>query len=277
MRKNINTEKESRILEKTLESMEVKNQAPIGVLILLLAVFFASAIIISITAGSQEVVMFGKIPVAVYTFAGILSSVSNMCIILMVIFCGKPGFIVAVSVMMIQIPLILIGITVKHNYTSLPGLFTDALTIIAIIVIFYNKRKLENYQLKLREQATTDILTGLPNGFASTELINELVKQHKPFVAATMDINDFKSINDTMGFDMGNKVLVEVASRLKEIAEKINIDGYDFFISASFGYAIYPSDAEDRDELINYSVAAMREIKRKSSSEHILRFTSEIL
>ena len=320
MSENKKTDQESRLLERTLKSLEVKSQAPVAVLVLLLLFFFAASVTTSIVAGSQNVVMFGKIPVPVYTFAGILSSFSNICIILMVIFCGTAGFITAVAVMMIQIPLILIGITIRHNYTSIPGFFTDALTIIAVVVIFYNKSKLEKYQVKLREQATTDILTGLPNGFTSTELINELVKQNKPFAAASMDINDFKSINDTMGFDMGNKVLVEIASRIKEIAneglsgtldfvtringdefsivirgydsvdeieetlkqyekavaEKISIDGYEFFISASFGYAIYPADAGNRDELINFSVAAMKAIKHKSSSEHILRFTSDL-
>ncbi len=317
---NKKNEKESNILKRTLGSLKIKNQAPAAVLILFLIFFFASSIALSIVAGSQGTVMLGKYPVPVYTFAGILSSVSNMCIVLMVIFCGKAGFIAAVAVMMFQIPMILIGITIKGNYTSLPGLFMDGLTIVAIIVIYYNKRKLEKYQQRLLEQATTDILTGLPNGFASTELINELLKQNKPFAAANMDINDFKSINDTLGFDMGNKVLVEIASRMKKIAEeglsgtldfvtrlngdefslvirgyktpdeieetlkqyeeavaeKINIDGYDFFINASFGYALYPSDAEDLNSLINYSVAAMKEIKRINSSEHILHFTSDL-
>ena len=318
-RKNINTE-ETRILEKTLESLEVRRQAPIGVFIVMLALYFVSAVIVSHAAGSQKDVMIGTSSVPVYVFAGIFSSFSKLCIIFMVIFCGKAGFIASVIVMAIQIPMMLMGIFVKGNYTSIPGLFVDALAFIAIIVIFYNKRKLEKYQVKLREQATTDTLTGLPNAFAITELLNELIKHNKPFAAVTFDINDFKSINDTMGFDMGNKVLVAIADRLKIIADrglsdtldfvsrlsgdefsliirnfkstediektirqyeaaiidKMNIDGYDFFISASFGYAVFPDDSTSRDSLINYSVAAMKEIKRIRSSEHILRFTSDL-
>ncbi len=121
----------------------------------------------------------------------------------------------------------------------------------------------------------------MPNAFAVTELLNEMIRHNTPFAAVTIDVNDFKSINDTMGFDMGNKALVAVASRLKNIAdnglsgtldfvgrlngdefsliirdyrsdddventikqyeaaitEKIDIDGYDFFVVASFGYA----------------------------------------
>ena len=318
-RKNINTE-ETRILEKTLESLEVRRQAPIGVLILMLVLYVASAVIVSQAAGSEKDIMIGTSSVPVYVFAGIFSSFSKLCIIFMVIFCGKVGFIASVTVMAIQIPMILSGIFLKGNYTSIPGLFVDTLAFIAIIVIFYNKRKLEKYQVKLREQATTDTLTGLPNAFAITELLNELIKHNKPFAVVTFDINDFTSINDTMGFDMGNKVLVAIADRLKIIADrglsdtldfvsrlsgdefsmiirnfkstediektirqyeaaiidKMNIDGYDFFISASFGYAVFPDDSTSRDSLINYSVAAMKEIKRIRSSEHILRFTSDL-
>lgn len=320
MKKDVTSDKENRILEKTLNSLEVKRQAPASVFVLLLILHFAASLIISRVAGSQKEILFGSIHIPLYTFAGIFSSFSNLCIIFMVIFCGKAGFVASIIVMMLQIPTILMGIFIKGNYTSLPGVFVDILTIIAVIVIFYNKRKLEKYQLRLREQATTDPLTGLPNAFAITELLNELIKHNKPFAAATIDINDFKSINDTMGFDMGNKVLVAVASRFKSIAdkglsgtldfisrlsgdefsliirdfssetdiektikqyeaalnEKIKIDGYDFFVNASFGYSVYPDDSTDRDALISYSIAAMKEIKRINSSEHIMRFSSEL-
>ena len=320
MKKNVTADKENRILEKTLNSLEVKRQAPTSVFVLLLILHFAASLVISRAAGSHEEIFIGSFHVPFYSFAGIFSSFSNLCIIFMVIFCGKAGFVASIIVMMIQIPTILMGIFIKGNYTSLPGVFVDILTIIAVIVIFYNKRKLEKYQLRLREQATTDPLTGLPNAFAITELLNELTKHNKPFAAATIDINDFKSINDTMGFDMGNKVLVAVASRFKSIAdkglsgtldfisrlsgdefslvirnfsseteiektikqyeaalnEKIKIDGYDFFVNASFGYSVYPDDTTDRDALISYSIAAMKEIKRINGSEHIMRFSSEL-
>ena len=320
MKKTNESDRETRILEQTLNSLEVRRQAPRSVFILLLLLYFAAAITVAITAGSHKEIMIMSTPVSVYTFAGVFSSLANLCIIFMVIFCGKAGFIISAVVLGLHIPMVLIGIFVKGNYTSIPGVFVDTLTIIAIIVIFYNKRKLEKYQLRLREQATTDTLTGLPNAFAITELLDELIRHNTPFATVTMDINDFKSINDTMGFDMGNKVLVAVASRLKNIAdnglsgtldfvarlngdeftliirdyrsdddvektikqyeaalnEKISIDGYDFFVVASFGYAFFPTDSANRDSLISYSIAAMKEIKHMSGSKHILRFSSEM-
>ena len=57
----------------------------------------------------------------------------------------------------------------------------------------------------------------------------------------------------------------------------MSIDGYDFFINASFGYAEFPVDSDKMDSLLSYADAAMHEIKRVNSGEHILRFTPELL
>ena len=308
------------ILEKTLERLAKRRKAPVYVFVLLLLLYLASAIIVRLTAGSQDVVMLGGNPLYIYTFAGVFSSVSNLCVVLMVIFCGKLGYIVSVIVLLGQFPMMLVGI-LHGNLSSLPGLFANVLTLIVVVVIYLTNRKIEEYQYKIQEQATTDVLTGLPNGFASSALINELIRRNSPFSNATININNFKIINDTMGFEIGNKVLLEVSSKWRKIAdeglsgtldfvsringdefslvvrgydsiedvektikkyesvleEKMLIDGYEVFVNASFGYAAFPLDATEFNTLINYSVAAMKEIKRINSSEHILRFTPELL
>jgi len=308
------------ILEKTLERLAKRRKAPVYVFVLLLLLYLASAIIVRLTAGSQDVMMLGGNPLYIYTFAGVFSSVSNLCVVLMVIFCGKLGYIVSVIVLLGQFPMMLVGI-LHGNLSSLPGIFANALTLIVVVVIYLTNRKIEEYQHKMQEQATTDVLTGLPNGFASSALINELIRRNSPFSNATININNFKIINDTMGFEIGNKVLLEISSKWRKIAdeglsgtldfvsringdefslvvrgydsiedvektikkyesvldEKMLIDGYEVFVNASFGYAAFPLDATEFDTLINYSVAAMKEIKRINSSEHILRFTPELL
>ncbi|MBP5332126.1 MAG: EAL domain-containing protein [Lachnospiraceae bacterium] len=321
MRKNSDATEETRILEKTLDSLATRRDSHMGIYVLLLILYIVSAVTVSLTAGSQKVIMLAGNPVSVYTFAGTISSVSNLCIVLMVVICGKLGFITSVAVLLIQCPMLIAGIVVKGNYTSIPGIFGNALTIVAIIVIYFKNRTLDKSQKKLREQATTDILTGLPNGFAGTELLDELVKRDKPFALTTIDINGFKSINDTFGFDIGNKALVEIASRCKKIVDeglsgtldflsringdefslvirdyktdedivktiktyenaicgKLCIEGYEFSVNASFGYAVYPFDTNTRDSLISFSVAAMKEIKGINSSEHIMHFTPDLL
>ena len=310
-----------RILEKTINSLEERREAPLFVFLLLFLLYLASAFIVSSVTGSNQTLLANEDKLSVSTVAGIYASVANLCIVLMVIFCGKLGFITSICVLIIQSAMIVSGIIIKDNYTSLPGLVSNLVTGVVIYVIFKNNRKLFRYQSRIREQATTDILTGLPNGFAGTELREALIKRKISFAMVSIDINGFKAINDTVGFDMGNRVLIEVASIWKRIADrglsrtldfitrvngdefnliirdfrtyddivmtikqyeealskKINIDGYDFFLNASFGYAVYPADGIDSDSLLSYAVAAMKEIKRIGGSEHILRFTPELL
>ncbi len=310
-----------RILEKTISSLEERREAPLFVFLLLFLLYLASAFIVSSVTGSNQTLLSNEEKLSASTVAGIYASVANLCIVLMVIFCGKLGFITSICVLIIQSAMIVSGIIIKDNYTSLPGLVSNLVTGVVIYVIFKNNRKLFRYQSRIREQATTDILTGLPNGFAGTELREALIKRKISFAMVSIDINGFKAINDTVGFDMGNRVLIEVASIWKRIADrglsrtldfitrvngdefnliirdfrtyddivmtikqyeealtkKINIDGYDFFLNASFGYAVYPVDGIDSDSLLSYAVAAMKEIKRIGGSEHILRFTPELL
>ena len=174
---------------------------------------------------------------------------------------------------------------------------------------------------RLKHISYTDRLTGLPNRFACNEFIKELVEQGNPFTVVSIDINNFKSINSTMGLDAGNDVLTEIASRWKAVAGSaesvtkdfvarlggdefalvicdydsnetvietirryeavlgrcMTVDGCDFYINASFGYAEFPFDADSRNGLLIDADTAMHEVKRANSSNHILRFTPEML
>ena len=174
---------------------------------------------------------------------------------------------------------------------------------------------------RLHHMSYTDALTGLPNRFACTEHISEHVERGEKFAVVCIDLNHFKSINDTLGFEAGNAVLIETAERLKAVAEKIHtdsedhiarisadefylviedydddkelrslidkyvdalgreltVDGCELFVSASFGYAEYPTDADNADSLISHANAAMNEIKKARNSEHVLRYTSDLL
>jgi EAL domain-containing protein (putative c-di-GMP-specific phosphodiesterase class I) len=61
------------------------------------------------------------------------------------------------------------------------------------------------------------------------------------------------------------------------LEEKITADDCDFYITASFGSAEFPTDADNYDSLISCTVAAMNEVKRAKSSEHVMLFTPEML
>ena len=164
----------------------------------------------------------------VYSFSGVLTALANMSVIVMVVYFGKLGFYTALTILMIQFPLVLSNILIRHNFRPLPGLFNNLFTIFVIVIIYVNHCKVDKFQERLRDQAVTDTLTGLPNRFACTELINSLVDKKTEFAVVSVDLNNFKSINDTMGHNTGNEILKEIAERWKKVANERLSGTYDF-------------------------------------------------
>lgn len=322
MKKN-NTapEPNKRNIKKLIDSISVGKNYPKWVFVMLTVLYLVTTIIVSLTAGSRETLFFAGSPIAVYTFAGVFSALSNICIFFLVVYFGKAGFYTALIALLAQFPMILYGMVVHKNISSLPGAFTNLFTAIAIVVIYINNVKIGKYQDRIRDQAVTDRLTGLPNRFACSELVEDLIKHNERFAIVSIDINNFKNINDTMGHDVGNLVLIHIVERWKKVEEsnlsnttdiitrqggdefaliikdfgskvdiektiscyeaaleeKITVENCDFFLTASFGYAEYPTDATASDMIFTYADAAMYEVKHARNSNHILHFSPELL
>ncbi|MBR6400195.1 MAG: EAL domain-containing protein [Firmicutes bacterium] len=310
----------TRNVQKTLSDLS-SYRTPQYIYYILIAVYIVTAFITSVTARSTGYFTIGESRLSIYAFAGVFSSLSNICIILMTVLFGKKGFITALAALLIQSPMILFGILVRHNYNSIPGVFGNILVIITIFIVYLNNREIGKYQASLRAQALRDTLTGLPNRFAGHELISTLIEKNENFFLVFANINNFKNINDTIGFELGNEVLKEIASRWQTLADngttgtldfvvraygdefaiiirkyksendviktigryedalsyRITINDCDMNVSASFGYAEYPTDSDSHQTLLNYAAAAMTEVKRLNSSNHILRFSPELL
>ncbi|MBQ5769019.1 MAG: bifunctional diguanylate cyclase/phosphodiesterase, partial [Clostridiales bacterium] len=119
------------------------------------------------------------------------------------------------------------------------------------------------YQQSIREQAVTDRITGLPNRFACNELLTDLQRRGEPFVLVSVDLNDFKSINDTMGHDTGDQVLKEVARRWKDLANSLSTETVDFVARNSGDeFMIVISEYPSVEEIEN-TINAYREVLEK--------------
>ena len=251
----------------------------------MLLLYVISNVMLSGIAGSHDSVMVLGMNVRISTFSGVFSSLGNIIIILMVVLFGKLGFITSLILLGFQYPLIMYSVFCRNSIASIPGLFSNTFSIVAAVLIYIYNRRIRKYQERVRDQAVIDALTGIPNRFACTEVMNDLIKRGSKFAVVSIDLDNVKSINDAMGDRVGDEVLKEVAKRWKNLAEsgkagtidfvarlggdefsliirgygsddsilntirvyestlkeKLTIDGYDYFLTACFGYAEFPT------------------------------------
>ncbi|MGG1948878.1 EAL domain-containing protein [Trinickia sp. NRRL B-1857] len=157
---------------------------------------------------------------------------------------------------------------------------------------------------KIHRMAYFDALTGLPNRRSFNETLRRLTsgETQDRFTAVMMiDMDRFKSVNDTMGHAVGDELLREAAARLlssvrpgdtvsrfggdefavllpdahnrrtieqisttiiQRLGERFVLDGKEVFISCSVGIALYPIDSADAEDLLKYADSAMYLAKR---------------
>lgn len=153
---------------------------------------------------------------------------------------------------------------------------------------------------EIHHLAFYDKITGLPNRTLFEETLKKYIKNSKKkkemFGLIYLDLDNFKTINDTLGHDFGDLLLKDVANllkihidpqdivvrlsgdeyailipklisleKLRKIADKIKRDfqntfiiyNHEIYITVSIGIAIYPTDGEDGQTLLKNAESAM--------------------
>ncbi len=250
-------------IDKTLKNLSLNKEAPKSAFILLVLLYAIASFLTTRTSVMQGSIAIGGQMISYNSFTGVFSMLGYICIICLVMLFRRVGYIVSMAAIILQSPLMIINIFVRGNLHSLPGLFSSVLIIGAISIIHFTYKKVLNYQQSIREQAVTDRITGLPNRFACNELLTDLQKRGEPFVLVSVDLNDFKSINDTMGHDTGDQVLKEVARRWKELANSLSTETVDFVARNSGDeFLIVISEYPSVEEIEN-TINAYREVLEK--------------
>ena len=172
------------------------------------------------------------------------------------------------------------------------------------IAIYTNLTEIINMEEKAEHLAYHDSLTGLPNRAQFERQITDvldLAKIKETQVAVLfIDLDRFKVINDTLGHHIGDKMLIELSIRIKNILvkdnmlariggdefviivndvpdrayiskladeillltrEPIKVDDYNLYITVSIGIAFYPDDGEEKSEIIKHADSAMYHAK----------------
>lgn len=167
----------------------------------------------------------------------------------------------------LMIPLTIYFVLVGEFYSYLLAFFTVVLS----GVLLYAAHNTFNYLVKSQYQAYHDSLTFLGNRRYFTELLNNAIKiqkQDKKYLYLLLiDLDHFKTINDTLGHDIGDILLREVAKRMLSLSKQYQNDifrlgGDEFCILSS------PYDTEEKC-LKNASCFAENLLKVIRESYHI--------
>ena len=159
--------------------------------------------------------------------------------------------------------------------------------------------------------AQFDTLTGLPNRHMLHDQLHQTLAQAQRvggrFGCMFVDLDRFKHVNDTFGHNVGDKLLIQVAQRLRQclraadivgrlggdefavvlaslakasdaglVAEKVisalsapfDLDGHETYISASIGIAIYPGDGDEVEGLLKNADTAMYRAKDQGRNNY---------
>ncbi|MDN3920312.1 bifunctional diguanylate cyclase/phosphodiesterase [Roseateles violae] len=163
--------------------------------------------------------------------------------------------------------------------------------------------KVKRYEAELEYQARHDALTGLPNRVLFQDrcgvALSRARRHDQAMALLFMDLDLFKSVNDSLGHAAGDTLLQEVARRLSELMRKsdtvarfggdefavllemigiadveaickkllgsfatpFRIAEHDLFISASIGVSLYPDDGGDTETLLMNADTALYQAK----------------
>jgi diguanylate cyclase (GGDEF)-like protein/PAS domain S-box-containing protein len=182
--------------------------------------------------------------------------------------------------------------------------------------IFADITEQKQTQSKLNILAHYDLLTNLPNRALFQDTLTKKISKAKRnktrFALMFIDLDNFKMINDTLGHDYGDLLLIEVAKRLTGILREEDLvsrlGGDEFtvilddikdtaypsivaqkiidslsqpiklkdemgYIGASVGIAIFPDDADNKEDLIKNADMAM--YSAKQGGKNVYRYFTE--
>lgn len=186
------------------------------------------------------------------------------------------------------------------------GLYDGGRALIGGVITFRDITDVMRKTVELEKRAQYDELTMLPNrrlfALQLQKAIGRAQRSKRPLAVLFIDLDRFKSVNDTLGHDVGDELLRQVAGRLTMnlrigdftgrwggdefvvcledfgdsknaaaaaqklvlvLSEKYNAMGSEVYATPSIGIATYPDSGADADRLIKAADLAMYQAKNR--------------
>lgn len=146
--------------QKTLKFFTARRKAPKITIIIPIIIYILFYYCTVFTSDSKDSVEIGNSILQISSFTGVFSMLSSICLILMVLYYKKLGFIVSLSLVLIQLPRLIMIIAIQYNPIGVSGIFTSVFTILMLVLIQKNQTRAEKdkKQMKLLFEQTATAL-----------------------------------------------------------------------------------------------------------------------
>ncbi len=122
--------------------------------------------------------------------------------------------------------LLLIPLEARQAQTTRSFVISAAAAVVSVLLLAMTVYYLMLlYKQNLEKKAEVDVLTGLPNRTFIQRCYDQLQRDRRTLCAIIIDLDHFKTINDTYGHDAGDRVLREVARVFKEVLRDDDVVG----------------------------------------------------
>lgn len=181
--------------------------------------------------------------------------------------------------------------------------------IINFVATYSDIKAIQSTHRRIEFLATHDELTGLPNrsllGDRLKHAISNVKRQRKKLAVLFVDLDNFKNVNDTLGHDIGDMLLIQATQRLRhcvrdsdtlarlggdefvivltdidlpdvtvmahrivsQLATPFFVNEQNLFVSASIGISMYPEGGLDSVNLLKNADTAMYRAKAKGRNQ----------